>query len=71
MKVLEGIALRFLKQELEPQIRESRIQKVFLSPSQHETRLELYTPYGRRFLVISCHPETSFLFLTASKNTQY
>ncbi|MEN3185843.1 MAG: NFACT family protein [Atribacterota bacterium] len=71
MKVLEGIPLRFLKQELEPQIRESRIQKVFLYPSRHETRFELYTPQGRRFLVLSCHPDISLLFLSTLKDTQY
>lgn len=71
MKVLEGIALRFLKQELEPQIKESRIQRVFFYPPKHETRFELYTPHGRQFLVISCHPEMSLLFVTTLKSTQH
>jgi predicted ribosome quality control (RQC) complex YloA/Tae2 family protein len=70
MKVLEGVALHFLKREIAPKLQESRIQKVFFCSARHETWLELYAPWGRGFLVISCHPETSLMFLTPHRDAQ-
>lgn len=67
MKILEGLPLRFFKQEIEPKLRGSRIQKVALNSKRQETWLELYTLTGHQFLVIACHPEASFLFLTSDK----
>ncbi|MGQ9472559.1 MAG: Rqc2 family fibronectin-binding protein [Candidatus Caldatribacteriaceae bacterium] len=67
MKILEGLPLRFLQQEIEPKLRGSRIQKATFNPKRQETWFELFTPTGRQFLVIACHPEASFLFLTSDK----
>ncbi|MDI3543675.1 MAG: hypothetical protein PWP57_1280 [Candidatus Atribacteria bacterium] len=63
MKILEGLALRFLIKEIEKEVTGARIQKVFTT-ARKETWLEIYSPQGGKSLVISLHPQENFIFTT-------
>jgi len=64
MKILEGLALHFLIEEIEKEVTGARIQKVFTT-ARKETWLEIYSPQGGKSLVISLHPQENFIFTTS------
>ncbi len=69
MKILEGLALHFLIEEIGREIEGVRIQKVFTTP-RRETWLETYSPRGERFLVISLHPQINSIFTTSRREVE-
>lgn len=70
MKILEGLALHFLTEEIEKEAKGARIQRVFTTP-RRETWLEIYSPGDReKSLVISLHPQENFIFTTSRKEVQ-
>ena len=69
MKILEGLALHFLIEEIGREIEGVRIQKVFTTP-RRETWLETYSPRGERFLVISLHPQINSIFTTSQREVE-
>ncbi len=70
MKILEGLALHFLTEEIEKEAKGARIQRVFTTP-RRETWLEIYSPGdGEKSLVISLHPQENFIFTTSRKEVQ-
>ncbi|HXL02847.1 MAG TPA: NFACT family protein [Candidatus Atribacteria bacterium] len=69
MKILEGLALRFLIEEIEKEIKGARIQRVFTT-TRKETWLEVYSFQEEKSLVISLHPQVSFIFTTSCREAQ-